>query len=104
VSVTLTTHTHFSHFLPPVYPSFPPDVSLEYDSDHLYITATRENQMLINHDRFASRRESWSGTSSRTIYVGPNFDLAKMTHSFADGQLTVKIPRAMVSLRKHVTL
>ena len=79
-------------------------VKLEYDSDHLYLSASRQDQTETTDGRFAYRRESWSGTSSRTVFVGQNFNLDQMTSSFIDGRLTVKIPRVGGSIRKQVTL
>jgi HSP20 family molecular chaperone IbpA len=86
------------------FPPYPPHpgVTLEHDADHLYITATRSGQSDKN-DRYVSRHESWSGTTSRTIYVGQNFDLANMSQSFEHGRLKIKIPRVGGS-RKLVTL
>ena len=78
-------------------------VTLEHDQNNLYITASRSDETETS-DRFAYRRESWSGTSSRTIYVGPNFDLENLTQSFENGRLMVKVPRVGGSLRKRIAL
>lgn len=53
---------------------------------------------------FRYSRESWSGTSARTIYVGPNFDLTQMNQTFDLGRLVVHIPRVAGSLRKRIPL
>ena len=100
IIVTLYTHNPLSPISPPPPP--PPDVTLEHDADHLYLTATRSGQH-DKSDRYASRHESWTGSSTRTIYVGANFDLANMSQSFEHGNLKIKIPRVAGS-RKLVNL
>jgi HSP20 family molecular chaperone IbpA len=78
-------------------------VTLEHDQNNIFITACRCDATETS-DKFAYRRESWSGTSSRTIYVGPNFDIDNLTQSFTDGRLTVKVPRVGGSRRKQIVL
>jgi len=58
----------------------------------VYLSVTRESEC-ASSDARTWHKERCSGFASRTIAVGDGFDLAKLDAKYADGVLSVKIPR-----------
>lgn len=65
---------------------------MEHDDQNLFIKA-RQCSSRDDSDAFNVRRESFTGTALRTIYVGKDFDLSRLSQKFADGVLSISIPR-----------
>ena len=58
----------------------------------MYLSVTRECESSSDNSTW-HRKERSSGFASRTIAVGDGFDLQKLDAKYADGVLSVKIPR-----------
>ena len=78
------------------------DLSLNYENNYLTISAKKEDSMDEKDDKGNYiRRERSYGTMSRSFYID-GIDESKATASFADGVLTVEMPKTEVKAEeKH---
>lgn len=81
------------------------DVDLTVDETSVYISAhvkrreSREDERVISTERC-------EGTCRRAIYVGDDFDTSQLKAAYANGALTVTIPRkaGKVAARRRIAL
>ena len=66
-------------------------IDVNYENEHLTITAKRENTVEEKADNYL-RRERTYGELKRSFYVG-NIDRDKIKAAFENGVLTVEIPK-----------
>ena len=69
------------------------DIQIELSDGYLKVTATKQSSTdeKDDHGRIV-RKERYSGTQSRSFYVGDNYHQQDIKASFDNGELTITLP------------
>jgi HSP20 family protein len=70
------------------------DVSVTCEDGVLYISGQKSGEHEQKEGENVRYRESWTGSFSRSLYLGNTVDWNKADASFKDGVLTVKLPKS----------
>ncbi|MDY3036423.1 MAG: Hsp20/alpha crystallin family protein [Absicoccus sp.] len=69
------------------------DIQIELSDGYLKVTATKQSSTDDKDDQGRIvRKERYSGTQSRSFYVGDNYHQQDIKASFDNGELTITLP------------
>lgn len=69
------------------------DIQIELSDGYLKVTATKQSNTDDKDDQGRIvRKERYSGTQSRSFYVGDNYHQQDIKASFDNGELTITLP------------
>ncbi len=76
------------------------DIQIELSEGYLKVTANQSDEKETSSGRVI-RKERYSGTVSRSFYIGDNYKQSDITASFSDGELHITLPTEVQKIEQE---
>ncbi len=78
------------------------DITINFDQGYLNISANTQNENEEKNDEgHIIRKERYSGSMSRSFYVGDQYEAGDFNASFDNGELNITIPKKDTYIEDH---